>query len=72
MRRAAACLIGCLGALAASPVLLACPVCFQVEHSATTDGVRAAVIVLMSVTAAVLSGFVAFGVRVSRGSDPMK
>jgi hypothetical protein len=36
--------------------LLACPVCFQIEDDRTAAGVRAAVIVLMSVTGIVLAG----------------
>ncbi|HET9369553.1 MAG TPA: hypothetical protein VFO19_04875, partial [Vicinamibacterales bacterium] len=48
----------------------ACPVCFRVEDGATADGVRAAVIVLMSVTLAVLSGFAAFIARWYRGTEP--
>lgn len=36
--------------------LAACPICFQVEDTGTTNGVRAAVIVLGGVTAAVLGG----------------
>jgi hypothetical protein len=40
----------------------ACPVCFQFEDSATTAGVRAAVIVLLSVTLVVLAGVAAWWV----------
>jgi hypothetical protein len=39
----------------AQPALLACPVCFQVDDSATAHGIRAAVIVLFAVTTGVLS-----------------
>ena len=39
---------------AAEPVLLACPVCFQADDSPTSRGIRAAVIVLCSVTTGVL------------------
>ena len=49
----------------------ACPVCFRVEDGATADGVRAAVIVLMSVTVVVLAGFGLFIARwYRRASDP--
>ena len=37
-------------------VLLACPVCFQMEDGAVADGVRAGVLVLAGITTAVLSG----------------
>jgi hypothetical protein len=50
------------------PMLLACPVCFQVEQNATTDGLRAAVLVLIGVTAAVLSAFGLFIIRFVRRS----
>ena len=43
--------------------LLACPVCFRVEEGPVSDGIRAAVIVLMAVTGCVLTGF---GVFISR------
>jgi hypothetical protein len=46
--------------LAASEAALACPICFQVEENATTDGVQAAVLVLVGVTSVVLGGFVRF------------
>ncbi len=46
--------------LAASEVALACPVCFQVEENATTDGVQAAVLVLLGVTTVVLGAFTRF------------
>jgi len=45
---------------------LACPICFQVEQGPVTEGVRAAVLVLMAVTVAVLGGFAAFIVRFAR------
>jgi hypothetical protein len=54
--------------LACQPELLACPVCFQVERSATTDGVQAAVFVLMGVTGVVLSGLGVFIVKFWRRS----
>ena len=59
-RHRVAWVLGCLWAAAAQPALLACPVCFQVEHGAVTDGVRAAVLVLIGVTSAVLTGFAVF------------
>ena len=43
--------------MALQATLLACPVCFQIEDGRTAAGVRAAVIVLMAVTAGVLTGF---------------
>jgi len=46
--------------------VLACPVCFRVEEGPVTDGVRAAVIVLVGVTVGVLSGFGVFIVRFVR------
>ena len=44
----------------------ACPICFQVEDTQTINGVRAGVIVLMSVTVVVLSAVAAFSVRLWR------
>lgn len=46
--------------LAASEVALACPICFRVEENATTDGVQAAVLVLVGVTTIVLGAFARF------------
>lgn len=46
--------------LLASDVALACPICFRVEASATTDGIQAAVLVLAGVTVVVLGGFARF------------
>ena len=46
--------------LAANETLLACPICFRVEESATTDGVQAAVLVLVGVTTVVLGAFARF------------
>ena len=51
-------------------LLLACAVCFQVEQSAATDGVQAAVLVLVGVTAVVLAGFGAFVGKIVRGAPP--
>ena len=50
----------------APSVALACPICFQVEDTLTVSGVRAGVIVLMSVTVAVLTGVAAFSIRLWR------
>ena len=47
-------------------VILACPICFQVEDSGVTAGVRAAVIVLGLVTTVVLVGFAVFARRLVR------
>jgi len=47
-------------------VALACPICFQVEDARTINGVRAGVIVLMSVTVVVLSAVAAFSIRIWR------
>ena len=52
--------------LLVQPALFACPVCFQVEQSATTDGLRAAVLVLVAVTSCVLTGFGIFVFRFAR------
>ena len=49
--------------LATAAGLHACPVCFQVDDSPVGAGVRAAVVVLLGVTATVLAGFVKFAVR---------
>lgn len=46
----------------------ACPICFQFEESGVTDGVQAAVIVLVGVTIGVLSGFGLFIARFVRRS----
>jgi heme/copper-type cytochrome/quinol oxidase subunit 2 len=59
--------------LALSEIVLACPICFRVEENATTDGVQAAVLVLVGVTAVVLGAFARFIVgfvkRESRESE---
>ena len=54
--------------LVCQPALLACPVCFQVEQSPTTDGLQAAVLVLVAVTTTVLTGFGVFMLRFLRRS----
>ena len=53
--------------LAGAP-LLACPICFQMEEGRATDGLRAAVVVLVAVTVGVLGGFASFIVRFVRRS----
>lgn len=45
---------------------LACPICFRVEESATTDGALAAVLVLLAVTTVVLGAFARFIVRFAK------
>jgi hypothetical protein len=70
MRRALATVAICL---AASTPALACPICFQVEQGPVTDGVRAAVLVLIAVTIGVLAGFgtfIAGFIKRSRSSCP--
>ena len=52
--------------IAADATLSACPICFRVEENATTDGVQAAVLVLVGVTTAVLGAFGTFVVRFAR------
>ena len=52
--------------LLAPSVAHACPICFQVEDTQTINGVRAGVIVLMSVTVVVLSAVAAFAIRLWR------
>ena len=52
--------------LAAGATAFACPICFQVEDANTVAGVRAGVIVLMSVTVVVLTAVAAFSIRLWR------
>lgn len=52
--------------LAVPAVAYACPICFQVEDTNTIAGVRAGVIVLMSVTVVVLGAVGAFSIRLWR------
>jgi hypothetical protein len=47
-------------------IALACPICFQVDDTNTVAGVRAGVVVLMSVTVAVLGAVAAFTIRLWR------
>lgn len=58
--------------LAATAPLLACPVCFQMEEGAIADGVRAGVLVLISIVASVLSVVGVWWLRFTRRSriDP--
>jgi hypothetical protein len=73
LRLRAGWLAGALLWSVSASTLLACPICFQVEQGPVTDGVRAAVIVLMGVTVMVLVGFGVFVrrlVRVSNLSNP--
>jgi hypothetical protein len=59
--------------LAAWPAAaLACPICFNVAEGPVTDGVRTAVIVLMTITVSVLScfgWFIAGFVRRARANE---
>lgn len=61
-------ILSALVVLALQPALLACPVCFQVEQSPATDGLQAAVLVLVAVTTCVLTGFGIFVVKLARRS----
>jgi len=49
--------------LTADVAVFACPICFQFEESAVTDGVIVAVVVLVGVTTGVLGGFGTFIAR---------
>jgi hypothetical protein len=62
-RIASTVMVAALLLIGTSARLLACPVCFQVEQGPVTDGVRAAVLVLVGVTLSVLSGFGVFVAR---------
>ena len=69
MTRAATALVGAVTCwLLAGVELSACPVCFRVEASPVTDGVQAAVWVLVTITGAVLGGFGVFARRIARRS----
>jgi hypothetical protein len=48
--------------------ILACPVCFQFDGGATSEGLRAAIFVLVGVTGCVLAGFGVFIFRFIRRS----
>ena len=69
-RQAAAWLAGALLWGAAGNSLFACPICFQIEQGPITDGVRAAVFVLMGVTVTVLACFAMFVRRIVHASNP--
>jgi len=59
--------------MSASATAWACPVCFRMEEGPVSAGVRAAIVVLMTVTVSVLTGFAIFirgFVRRSRTSEP--
>jgi len=62
-------LLAALLILLVPSVALACPICFQVEDANTVAGVRAGVIVLMSVTVVVLSAVAAFSIRIWRNEQ---
>ena len=69
MRRLTAVIFGALIWSVASSVALACPVCFQMDESPVTEGVRTAVFVLMGVTVCVLGAFGSFVLRIARGAQ---
>ena len=48
---------------------LACPICFQIDDTNTVAGVRAGVVVLMSVTVVVLGAVAAFAIRLWRNEQ---
>jgi hypothetical protein len=68
-RRLTAAVAGALFWSTAGSTLLACPICFRMEQGPTSDGVRAAVVVLMAVTVAVLGCFARFVVRLAQGEN---
>ena len=49
--------------LLAGAAALACPICYQGLEGSAADGVKTAVVVLVGVTTAILSGFAVFVVR---------
>jgi hypothetical protein len=53
----------CLMWIGATTPLFACPICFQVDAGPVTAGVHAALVVLIGVTVAVLTGFGVFAAR---------
>jgi hypothetical protein len=57
---------GALAWMTAGAGLLACPICFQIDPGPVTDGVRAAVLVLVGVTVTVVGGCAWFMARVMR------
>jgi len=56
----------------ASATAWACPVCFRMEEGPVTAGVRAAIVVLMTVTVSVLAGFAVFIRGFVRRSQPLE
>jgi len=50
----------------AEAAVWACPVCFQIEDSPISSGVRAAVLVLIGITSGVLVAFGRFAWRMAR------
>lgn len=65
-RRGVSSLAGAAVWAAAGSTVLACPVCFRIEEGPVASGVRAAVLVLIGVTAGVLAGFGVFIARFVR------
>lgn len=59
-------LLATLLIMVAPSVAFACPICFQVEDAQTVNGIRAGVVVLMSVTIVVLTAVAAFSIRLWR------
>jgi len=53
-------------AVCAQAAVHACPICFQIEDAHVTNGIRAAVGVLMGVTILVVSPVVAFAIKIRR------
>lgn len=73
MTRRAVAWIVCTGAVThAHAVLHACPICFRVEDGPTASGVRAAIFVLVAVTASVLTACGTFVVRFARRAAAMR
>jgi len=68
LRRLSAIVFGALIWSAASSIAFACPVCFQMEEGPVSQGVRAAVFVLMGITVCVLGVFGRFVIRLARAS----
>ena len=50
-------------------IAFACPICFQIDDTNTVAGVRAGVVVLMSVTVVVLGAVAAFAIRLWRNEQ---
>jgi hypothetical protein len=62
---------GVVGWLGADAVLAACPICYRIDDGPTSAGIRAAVVVLVAVTGAVLGGFGIFIARFVRRAHAM-